>query len=203
MVTNTAGDSARLFPWQMSHYIVRGGVNDPVQPSASNAGGIFSFNSTFLAPPIPGASPAVSRAMSIGLTGTLIGGILIGTIPQGAWITGVGIFSYTSWAGGSAGAIGLGYAAANSPYPPTLNTLATSTLLTANVLQQTPTPAGVTGSTSFTSISQVFGLGPQAAVSNDIDVYVFLAASLIGGLMTTAATSGNAAVWIEFTGLEG
>lgn len=29
MPTNTAGDNARLFPWHVLHYIVRGGPNDP------------------------------------------------------------------------------------------------------------------------------------------------------------------------------
>jgi hypothetical protein len=29
MPTNVGGDSARLFPWQMVHYIVHGGPNDP------------------------------------------------------------------------------------------------------------------------------------------------------------------------------
>ena len=72
MVTNTPGKSARLFAWQMSHYIVRGGPNDPVLPATGGppvtTGGVFSYNSVLTVPPTPGAQPAEPVTQTINST---------------------------------------------------------------------------------------------------------------------------------------
>lgn len=62
--TNIPGDAARLFPWQVVHYIVRGGPNDPTIQTNSpptqggwlsaNIIGSTSIQNTVTLPPIPG-----------------------------------------------------------------------------------------------------------------------------------------------------
>lgn len=183
MTTNVAGDSARQFPWQMTHYIVRGGPNDPVLPSGGGSNGIFGFNSTLILPPVPGTQtpPAVPapRNMSIAT------GILIGTIPIGAWIVKVQVAILTVFNAGTTNVLTVGTVAANTAYaslPGTLN----------NLVKSGDVNAGATGTTDVTT-----GIGPIIAQTADQDVYVQYTQT------GTAATTGIASILIEFTGLQG
>lgn len=92
MATNVSGDGARLFNWQMVHYIVHGGPNDPstqgfFNPPGSADGGYLSAWATSAAgvtslnyvsvPPVPGSQtpPAIpivrSQSMWGGTTAAL------------------------------------------------------------------------------------------------------------------------------------
>lgn len=132
MATNFAGQSGRLFPWQMKHYIQRGGPLDPTIQATGGppvtGGGVLSWNSTVTLPPIPGTQtpPAVPlpRVQSLNSTGTLtvttgvlatnVGGIFVGTVPGGAWIDELEIYCYSALAGGSSTSVGLFYANADA-----------------------------------------------------------------------------------------
>jgi hypothetical protein len=224
MATGTVGDSARLFPWQMSHYIVKGGPNDPsVLPPTGGppvtGAGYLSWNSSIVVPPVPGASPATPRTMSLHNGGTLTtgqlvtgtGGIFIGTIPQGAWLLDLNLFCYASLAGGTDASVGIFYVrnslAIAQVYPVvTLNLLAYITSPAADTMYGIKTTQGVT---AFTAVNATVGpTGPGDGVAGikelasigDIDLYV--ASFLIAG-GGTANTGGSYGVMVEFTGLEG
>lgn len=228
MTTGTAGDIARLFAWQMSHYLVRGGPNDPVLPTTPTppaqptGGGILSWNSVLTLPPVPGAQPPINRTQSLNSTGTLAagvlgtnnGGILVGTIPQGAWIEDIELMCYASLAGGTSTSIGIFYAPANTLgpapgfQPASLNLLAYITSPAAGTLYATK-GAGDANMVAFTAVTAAPGpLGPGTAVTgvnqlaslSDIDIYV--AGFLIAG-SGTANTGGCYSLMMEFTGLEG
>lgn len=238
MVTNTVGDSARQFPWQVTHYIMRGGQNDPVSPATGgppvSTGGILSFNSTQVLPPIPGAQPAVQRVQTINSTTgattnntitTNNGGVLIGTIPQGAWIISMQVAILTAFSGGTNDTIGIAYSvagaaslAANNFAPATLGILGllkSAQYGTAGLYgvptSNAATIIGFTG--AFNSApglgpgTGVAGLGPagtsnvsQLASLSDIDIYAVTYLAAGGG---TAFTAGSLALIIEFSGLEG
>lgn len=215
------GDNARLFAWQMDHYVVRGGPNDPVAQTTPlspvnsappTGGGTLSWNSVLTLPPIPGVS-GLSRTMVLNsTTGTVAGGqlttnnggILIATIPSGSWIYDAEVYCYTAPAGATT--FGLFYTASGSTvgYP-----VATLNLLCAIA---TPTAQTLYGLKSGSLIT-AFGILPAAtappmgpgnpvtgnvgalASLGDIDVY----AVQYGG----TATAGCFAAMINFTGLEG
>jgi hypothetical protein len=164
MTTNAPGTSARLFPWQVKHYIQRGGPNDPVAQASGgppvSTGGSLGWNTSLTFPPIPGTQtpPAVPlpRVMSMtsagtyttttGILATNTGGILVGTIPGGSWIDGIEIYTYAVLAGTSSfpTSVGLFYTNANAfntvaqPQPVTLWALGT-------------TPANPVAGTTYTS----------------------------------------------------
>lgn len=206
MATNTAGDSARLFPWQMSHYIVRGGPNDPVLPSASGAGGILSFNGTVVVPPVPGAQPANFRtetligtttAGSSSLT-TNNGGVLLGVVPAGCWISDIQLYCFTALSGGTSTSIGFYAVNANSSYPQaSVSTLAYITSPGSTTLYALRGSNG--GATAFTGVSATL-LGPKLALTADQEIYAVN--WLIAG-SGTVNTAGDFAAYIEFSGLEG
>jgi hypothetical protein len=219
------GANTRLFPWQVDHYIVRGGPNDPVlqtgpaTPAAQTGGGSLSWNSTITLPPVPGQQPATNRTMVLNSTGSLAsgqlgtntGGIYIGTLPQGSWIQNFQLFCYQALAGGTSTSVGLFWTAESTDvgYPPaTLNLIAYITSPAANTNYSVVTASGVT---AFTAVNGTVGpLGPGNAVTaggiaslaslTDIDLYV--AAFLIAGA-GTANTAGTYAAMVNFTGLEG
>jgi hypothetical protein len=220
-----AGDSARLFPWQVSHYIVRGGPNDPVLqttpavPAVQTGGGTLSFNSTVILGPVPGQQPALNRTMTLNSTGTLTagqlttntGGIYIGTIPQGAWILDVGLFCYAALSVGTSTSVGVFYT--NEPGdltypPPTLNLLGYITTPAANTTYGVKSGSGITAFTAVNAAVGPTGLGNAAVAGgiaalaslSDIDLYV--ASFLVGGT-GTASSTGCFACLVEFTGLEG
>lgn len=108
MATNTSGDGARLFPWQMVHYIVHGGPNDPsnaqltyLNPPGSAAGGYLDAWQTIggvtslnyvTVPPVPGSQtpPAIpiprSQSMWGGTTAALAAGLTSVTITNGGGV---------------------------------------------------------------------------------------------------------------------
>lgn len=157
MVTNTPGTNARLYPWQVKHYIQRGGPNDPVAQASGGppvtTGGSLGWNTSLTFPPIPGTQTPpnvpLPRVMSLNSTGTLTattgvlatntGGILVGTIPGGSWIDEVEIYCYTALSGGTSTSVGLFYAPAN-----TFNTVASPQPATLWVLGYITTPAAGT-----------------------------------------------------------
>lgn len=206
MATNVAGDSARLYPWQVSHYIVRGGPNDPSIPSVSNLGGILSANGVVTVPPVPGFQPALPRtetfnastaAGSASLT-TNNGGVLLGTIPAGAWITNIELFCLVGLSGGSSTSVGFFAVNANTAYPQaSVSTLAYITSPAANTLYSLRGSNG--GATAFTGVSATL-LGPAAALTSDLDIYAVNWLIAGSGAVNTA---GNFVALIEFTGLEG
>jgi hypothetical protein len=224
MTTGAPGDSARLFPWQVSHYLVKGGPNDPsVLPPTGGppvtSGGYLSWNSSILVPPVPGAQPALNRTMSLHSAGTLTagqltgntGGIYIGTIPQGAWILDVNLMCYAALAGGTDLSVGIFYVqqslAAAQVYPATpLNLLAYITSPAASTMYGIKTTLGMTLFTAANAAPGPTGPGngvtgiAQLASLGDIDLYV--ASFLIAG-GGTANTGGSYGVMVEFTGLEG
>jgi hypothetical protein len=226
-----AGDSARLFPWQVDHNCVRGGPNDPVVqttpaiPAQQTGGGSLSWNTTLTLPPVPGVQPAVNRTMTINSTGTLTsgqlttntGGLYLLTIPQGAWIESLSFFCYAAMAGGTSTSLGFFYTAepADLAYPPaTLNLLAYITTPTANTLYSSVATGG--GATSFTSVLGAGGtsggnaspLGPGNAqtgigqLASLSDIDIYVATFLVAGA-GTANTGGCYSAMFNFTGLEG
>jgi hypothetical protein len=213
MATGVAGDSARLFPWQMQAYIVRGGPNDPVLPATGGppvtGGGVFSWNSAITFPPIPGVQPPLNRSMTIQTTGAgNIGGILIGTIPQGAWITGLQLFVYTAFTGGTP-FIGVMGVPANTAYPPTFSTTnigAPTLTATSGIIGQVSGAAtGLFGSPAGNGIGALTGntgFGPTIAQAGDVDLYAYISGSANAG-SAGAAVAGSAAIWVSFSGLEG
>lgn len=132
MATGFAGSVFRLLPWQAKHYITRGGAFDPAAQATGGppvtGGGILSWNSVVTLPPIPGTQTPpnvpLPRVQQLNSTGTLtattgilatsVGGIYVGTVPGGAWITDVEIFCYTALSGGTSTSVGLFYAPANT-----------------------------------------------------------------------------------------
>jgi hypothetical protein len=227
MTTNTVGNQARQFNWQMVHYLVKGGPNDP--ESASNvpptSGGVLSWNSSVGRPPLEGPltppGQQVPRQQSLLSGGTIgnapannTGGILIGTIPQGAWIESLEALIYTPWTtGGAINGFGFFYATAgsfstaNTPgyQPQSLQAFAWLTSAgAANALYSTEGANG--GRTAWTTIGTNGGVGPGIAPASfgngalasigDIDVYFIVFA-------TAALTGGAAAARVKFTGLEG
>lgn len=216
MTTNVAGDTARQFPWQMSHYMMRGGPNDPVlaaTPSPTpTTGGVFSWNSVLTLGPVPGTQtpPAVPlpRTMTIQTTGSgNVGGILIGTISQGSWITNLQFAIYTAFTGGTP-FIGVYGVPANTAYPPTFSTTNVNAAFTATsgiIGQVTGAAAGLFASPAgngFGALSGNTGFGPCLAATQDVDIYVYISGSTNAG-SAGAAVAGSASVWLEFTGLEG
>jgi hypothetical protein len=229
--TNTPGDQARLFPWQMSHYIVHGGPNDPVIQSAAPptqaSPGYLGWSTVLTLPPVPGTQtpPAVPlpRVQSLNSTGTLssgvlgsnTGGLYIGTIPQGAWILDLSLYCYVSLAGGTSTSIGIFYAAADTVgagnaggQPTSLNNLAYITSPTAGNLY-TAVGAGDAGTTAFTAVgNSTTPLGPGTGTSGVAqlaslsDIDLYVVGFLVAGT-GTANTNGAYAVKVEFTGLEG
>jgi hypothetical protein len=227
MATGTIGSQARLFPWQMIHYIQRGGNNDPSGPPVTNTGtpnftpnggGVFSANSAVTLPQPPGSGNAPPRTQilnstagstqnttQIGSVGTPNnGGIYIGTIPQGAWIAMCAIQIFTAFATtGNMDTLAIAYAAAG-----TTGTAATNwapPILNAIVNSTTmtagyfATQATVSGISAFSTIfAPNFGLLP--AQLGDIDLYVVLYKAAGTG---TAFTTGSAAVKVGFSGLGG
>lgn len=215
MGSGTPGDLARQYPWQVDHYIQRGGFNDPVLPTAQAFGtvpstlGIFSFNSVFTAPPYPGVSPPAVRNESINLTVANTGGIYIGTIPQGAWIISVSFFVYTAFTGGAGQSIGVGYIRVpdDTAYP----TAFTGVIGSINGSGAgTGPPAGLFGGEKpvvtavagdgYTTITSIgFQMGPgngttgsasQLASLQDINLYAFTAGAVTGtGATISAATA--------------
>lgn len=224
--TNVPGDSARLFQWQMVHYLVHGGPNDPViqssSPPVQATPGYLGWNTVVTLPPIPGTQtpPAVPlpRVQQIGSTGTVggtatlssnNGGIYIGTIPQGSWIESVEVFSYIPFAGGTSLAGGVFYAPADTQgaapgfQPATLFSLAyLIAFMGTNTLYSTETSVGAT---AFTTVSVQKGPGTgtagagQLASLGDIDLY-YVVANTAG---QASLTNGSVAVRVKFTGLEG
>lgn len=230
MTTDTPGNSARLFARQTMHYIVRGGGNDPVVPATGGppvtTGGFFSFNSqaTFAPLPTTQTPPAVPspRVMSINSTlgattsGTITtnnGGILIGTLPKGAWIKSVYFQILTAFAGGTNDTIALAYAIANAAYPvATLGIIATLTTYTAGLyfapMSSAATVVGGAAAATApglgpgygTSLTTLGGSTPTLASGSDIDLYLVTYKATAPG---TAFTSGSGQVLVEFTGLPG
>jgi hypothetical protein len=167
MVTNTAGTNARLFPWQMKHYIQRGGPNDPVLQASGGppvtTGGSLGWNTVLTFPPIPGTQTPpnvpLPRVMSMSSAGSYVsttgilsannGGILVGTIPGGSWIDTIEIYCYTALAN-AASQVGLFYAPANafntvaSPQPAILWALGVTPAAPATGTVYTSTALGAT-----------------------------------------------------------
>jgi hypothetical protein len=159
MATNFAGINSRLYPWQMKHYIQRGGSLDPTAQSTGGppvtGAGVLSWNSVITLAPVPGTQTPpnlpLPRVQSMGsgnsthvaTTGILTnntGGIFVGTIPGGAWVQNVEIYCYTSPTFGGTTpftAVGLFYAPADTVgaapgfQPATLWTVGTVTSPTA------------------------------------------------------------------------
>ncbi len=205
MATNTAGDSARQFPWQMSHYIVRGGPNDPTVPSASGAGGILSFNGTITVPPVPGVQPALGRTETLIATTasgtssltTNNGGVLLGVIPAGSWIVDLQLYCFAALSGGTATTIGFYAVNANSSYPQaSVTPLAYITSPGATTLYALRSAGGAT---AFSAVNATL-LGPKAALTADQEIYAVNWLTTGSGTVNTA---GDFAAFIEFTGLEG
>lgn len=221
--TNIVGDSARLFQWQMVHYLVHGGPNDPVIQSASpptntaGQGGYLAWNTSVVLPPVPGTQtppavplPRVQSIISAGTAGATManntGGVYIGTLPQGSWLESIEAYLYTAFTGATN--FGVYYApagsfsAANSPgfQPQTVFQLVSFTGAgTANTIYSTDA-IDAANKTAWTAAP---GVGPgnataasagQLASLGDIDLYF---------LVTTTASAGTAAVRVKFTGLEG
>ena len=223
--TNVPGDSARLFQWQMVHYLVHGGPNDPVIQSASPptqaSPGYLGWGTVVTLPPLPGTQtpPAVPlpRVQQIGSTGTVStttlstnnGGIYIGTIPQGSWIESVEVYSYIAFAGGTSLFGGVFYAPADTQgaapgfQPATLYSLAyLIAFMAGSTLYSTETSAGTTAFTTA-SIQKGPGTGTagaaQLASLGDIDLY-YVVGNTSG---QSTLTNGSVAVRVKFTGLEG
>lgn len=183
MVTNTPGTNARLFPWQVKHYIQRGGPNDPVAQASGGppvtSGGSLSFNSSLTFPPIPGTQtpPAVPlpRVMSLGsstgvftaATGGILtsnnGGIYVGTIPGGSWIDNTEIYCYTAITSTATtnpyNSAGLFYAPAN-----TFNTVASPQPATLWALGWITTPAVGTSYTAYQITATAQGVTTAGAL---------------------------------------
>lgn len=178
MATGFAGQQARLFPWQMKHYLVRGGPFDPAFQTAGVAGsltgGYLQVAQTITLPPVPGSMagtpppiplPRVQSQISTGTytttTGVLAtntGGVYIGTIPGGSWIQSVEIFCYTALSAGTATSVGVFYTpadninSANTPglQPATLYALGVKLNPVAGTLY-TSMPIGATANVITTS----------------------------------------------------
>jgi hypothetical protein len=195
MATNVAGTNARLFPWQMKHYIQRGGPNDPTLQASGGppvtTGGVLGFNSSITFPPIPGTqtppnvplprvmsmpSPGSTHVTTTGIITNNTGGILVGTIPGGSWIDNIEIYCYTTPTFGGTTpftAVGLFYANANAfqtqaiPQPATLWTLASITSpTTGNVYSTFTSPAnGVTTAGAQRAALTAYQVGPGNGVA--------------------------------------
>ena len=216
MVTNSPGKSARLFATQQSHYIVRGGPNDPVLPATGGppvtTGGMFSYNSVLTVPPVPGAQPATPQSQTINSTTgattaatitTNNGGIYIGTLPAGAWITMIQVYVYTTFSGGTNDTIALAAAIADTPYPvATLQNLVTMTAFTGGVLYGAPSGTGATAFATAVGLGPGSGAASAAGRTATQDMDLYLVTYLAAGT-GTAFTAGSASIMIEFTGLEG
>jgi len=195
MATGFSGSLFRLYPWQTKHYIARGGPLDPsIQATGGppvTGGGVLSWNSVVTLPPIPGTQtpPAVPlpRVQSINSTGTYttttgilatsVGGVYIGTIPGGAWITNVQIYCYTLLSGGTSTSVGVFYAPANTAgaapgfQPATLWVLGTKLNPATGTLYVPGTATFAAGANAVTTVGAICGqldgyqLGPGNGVS--------------------------------------
>jgi len=225
------GDSPRQFPWQVDHNAVRGGPNDPILQTAPVTGtavpsslGSVSWNTTFTLNPVAGQNPPTPRTMSLFGAGsvsggavinnTTSGGLLLLTIPKGAWIQDIELYTYTSL---SVGNLGIFYVpnSLDLSYPPGTATAAASSNMfllcgiatpAAGTLYGLKSGSGVTAFGILTGASPALGPGvggvpatpniSQLASLDDINIYVMAYGS-------TAPTAGCFAVEINFTGLEG
>jgi hypothetical protein len=195
MVTNTPGTNARIFPWQMKHYIQRGGPNDPTLQATGGppvtTGGVLGFNSSLTFPPIPGTqtppavplprvmsmpSPGSTHVTTTGILTNNVGGILVGTIPGGSWIQNVEIYCYTAptFAGTTPfDSVGLFYQSANvfntvaNPQPATLWALATKQTITAgsSFTPFTAAANGITTAGALRGVLTAYQLGPGNGVA--------------------------------------
>lgn len=172
MATNVAGDKARLLPLHALGYIYRGGPND------ADAVNCWNYNSSLILPPVPG-SPFNQRIFSISA------GILVGTIPQGAWIENVEVYVLTPFNAGSSnnlmcGTVQSGTLQANLP------------ATFQNLVAIGDVNSGVVGNT-------VSGrnLGPSLCLTSDQDVYIQYQQT------GTPATQGSALLLITFAGMMG
>lgn len=178
MGTNIVGDKARLYEHQVSHYIARGGPNDTdIIPN------IWAYNATVQYPPIPGSVSPPS--LPTYRTFNIATGILVGTLPQGAYITDVHVYVLTAFnATGNnnllVGTVNAGTAQAS--LPGTLN----------NLVAAGDVNALAVGNTFVTR-----GFGPAICLNADQDLYIQYTQT------GTAATQGNAMLVVKFTGLLG
>lgn len=225
------GNQARQYPWQVDHYIIRGGPNDPtlqtgpVLPAAQVGGGVISWNSQVTLGPVPGQS--ANRTMGLNSTGTLAGGqltgntggILLGTIPQGAWIDSIQLQCLAALSVGTSVQMGLFYCLNSTDLvypPPTLNLLAYITSPAANAVYSVMsgaatavlaftavlgagTTAGTTGTPIGPGNPTAAGIG-QLASLGDIDIYA--ATFLIAGA-GTASSTGVFSARVNFSGSQG
>lgn len=198
MVTNSPGTGARIFPWQVKHYIQRGGPNDPVTQATGGPPvtglGSLSWNSVLTLPPIPGTqtppnvpeprtmtmlTPGAAHVATTGILTGNTGGILVGTIPGGAWIQNVEIYCYTTPTFGGTTpftAVGLFYANAQafntlaSPQPTTLWTIGTITSPTTGNVYVPGTATFAAGANAITTAGAIRGqlTGYQVGPGNGV-----------------------------------
>jgi len=176
------GNVARQFNWQMDHYAVRGGPNDPVAQTAASSpvnsaypatGGSLSYTSAFTYPPVPGVTPATPRNMVLYANGSVTSGLMTGntassgllllTIPKGSWIQNVELYTYTTLAGSAS--LGVFYVPASLDLVyPAGNTAANALSGPMYLLAAQAAPAqGVLYSLkTATGISTAFGTLPSA-----------------------------------------
>jgi hypothetical protein len=164
------GNTARVFEDQKIAYICRGGPNDPV------LAGLWAPNVGLVLPPVQGYYPSVTRNFYVAT------GLLIGTLPQNAYIVGVQVYVFTPFnASGSntllAGTVAAG--TAQSSLPATFN----------NLIAFGDINAGVIGNTVSGR-----GLGPQLCLNADQDLYIQYQQT------GTPATRGSAAILITYSG---
>jgi hypothetical protein len=221
-------DSPRKFAWQVDHYCVRGGPNDPVIQTTPSSpvnsaqpagGGSISWNTTFVLPAVSAPfSPTtvnpspLPRTMALNSAGTYAtnvlsgntGGLYLLSLPQGAWVQDVELYCYAALAGGSTN-IGLFYTPTPGDLvypPPNLNLLAAIATPAAGALYGLKSGSGVT---AFSVLPSITSLGPGAPITGNAgqlgslgDIDIYIAT--YGG---AAPTAGCFAAMINFTGDEG
>lgn len=161
------GNSARFYPASQMGAICRGGPND--EPP-----NVWSWNGTLALGPIQAVPGPSQRAFSIAT------GILVGTLPKGAWIESVEVSVLTPFNAGGNNTLLCGTVNADTPQaslPATFNNLVASGDVNATVVGNT-----VCGR----------NLGPGLALSADQDVYIQFQQT------GAPATQGNAMLVITF-----
>jgi hypothetical protein len=164
------GNTARVFEEQKIAYICRGGPNDPELPN------LWTPGMGLVASEIQGQYLAIPRFFFIST------GLLVGTLPAGAYINSVQVAVLTAFNAGGNNTLLCGTVNAGTPQaslPGTFNNL-----IASDDINATLTGTTVSGR----------GLGPQLCMTNDQDVYIQYTQT------GAPATRGSAAILITYSG---